>query len=175
MFAGPDLSGWTAEPTSPDPAFEALGRAHCIDRFPDHRAELADAHVLHDQRGPNGADILWYTDRYEASAFVYRTESGGLQAPGCAYSDHGEGVWVDRPDLAIMSWGSGSVSGTQGVVDPDAARVVLETEGGREIVASSADGHFIAWWPFDDEVAMARSYDAAGGLLSEAARPEIPD
>ncbi|MFN8519601.1 MAG: hypothetical protein U0667_09520 [Chloroflexota bacterium] len=170
--AGVDFSGWTAVPTTPDPAFEARGRERCIDPFPDHRSELDGAKVLHDQRGPNGASIVWYTDRYDASTFVYRTTDGELQAPGCGYADHGEGISPPE-ELRIGPWGSGAVSGTEGEVDPAAARVMLETESGRMIEASVADGRFLAWWPYDDLVAVARSYDADGELLAEASRPMV--
>jgi hypothetical protein len=156
-------TGWTAEPTSPDPEFlAALGPA-CEDNFSGEGLPelLGTGATLQDQRGPDGAAFLWTGDT-TAYCFIGRTDEGNLQSPFGAWREV-----VLAGSLKVEGNEPGPPSMVTGAVDPAAAAVEIETASGLLLRASTGDGRFVAWWPGKDPYTAIRSLAADGTVLEQ--------
>ncbi len=155
-------TGWTADPTSPDPEFLAAVRAACEDNFSGEDLQpllRADA-MLQDQRGPDGAAFLWTGDS-TAYCFLGRTSVGDLQSPFGAWRET-----VLAGPLALEGNEAGPPSMVTGAVDPAAAAVEIATASGLVLRATIGGGRFVAWWPGEDPVVTIRSLAADGTTLA---------
>ncbi len=150
-------AGWTAEPTTPDPAFLAAAKAGCNDSFSaDQRDLIATGALLQDQRGPDGAAFLWTGDS-TAYCFIGRAPDGNLQSPFGAWREVALGG-----SLALEGIEPGPPAMVTGAVDPAAAAVEIETTSGLKLRATIGDGRFVAWWPGVDPWVAVWSLAADG-------------
>ena len=169
-----DATGWTPEPTAPDPEYAAAAVEICLEEREVLRPmrgdlpELEQGPTLHDQRGEAGALLQWTTPKYSYSCFIYWDTTGfggGFETLGNSYVALGPDALT--VPVFVTSRSSGSISELEGQMDPAAARVEIETEGGQRIEATHGDGHFIAWWPARDPARAVRVYAADGSLIAE--------
>jgi len=160
---GRSPTGWTSEPTTPDPAFLADSGTQCEDNLTsgDGAQEmLRTAARLQDQRGPDGAAFLWTGDS-TAYCFLGRTSEGNLQSPFGAWREK-----VLSGPLAIEGNEPGPPAMVTGAVDPAAAAVEIETASGQLLRATTGGGRFVAWWPGTDRLVAVRSLDADDNVLA---------
>jgi hypothetical protein len=169
LGASPAFETWTAEPTEPDPAFREAAVEQCVQDdlhgpIVDDVAALTASPLLQDQRGPDGAALLWLGDELDVECFVFRTPAGdlsnGAASAGATWTGHDETlmlVGIQRGPPAIVS----------GLVDPAAAAVEIETGSGRRIRATVGHGRFLAWWPGTESSASVRALAADGTVIAE--------
>ncbi len=160
-------AGWTAEPTTPDPAFLAAAGPACEDNLTGNDVQqlLRTGALLQDQRGPDGAAFLW-TGESTAYCFIGRTPDGTLQSPYGAWRE----VVLDGP-LALEGIEPGPPGMVTGAVDPAAAAVEVETASGLKLRATIGGGRFVAWWPGTDRLVAVRSL-ATDGTMLQGAEPQ---
>lgn len=151
--SSPWLATWTAEPTEPDQGLLNLAGAQCRsiggDPAPQDR-------LIADQRGPDAVAILWADDdetMYCLAARTYGSVHGHIL--GGFMTDAGAGG-----ELSVADGECGTATLVTGFVPDGTESLVIETESGREVSASVADGRYLAWWPGPDAPVTLRTEDS---------------
>jgi hypothetical protein len=151
---------WSARPTARDPALALDGQKLCIEDGGMLRAGGVTL-VVHDQRGPDAAVLVWTNRIGVAECFVFRLRDGSLSTLGGAGADDlrlggrltPNGVADDQP----VFWMTGETG--------FASRVLVDLEDGTIVEASTGRGRFAAWWPHTSKPVRLRSFDDAGTLV----------
>jgi hypothetical protein len=173
-------ASWTAEPRAPGDLAPVL--ADCGKRLDQDDAD----------RGVNGPD--WPAPR-EVSVVDWRGDMTLVQytgpqsetlcmwtAKGVAMSGRGhvkgreplgDRLFADfAPQLGMTDVNTGSsVQFLTGRVSPKVGKVVIGTEDGLEVTATTDNGWVVAWWPSLGKPKYVRLYDEAGGVLQTAPIP----
>lgn len=166
------LSGWSAIPDAPDPAYLAAAQRDCVPRFQEGMTPFTPEEVIQDQRGNRAVFIFQSrTEEAEGSCEVIEGKDGSLTWSG-GWSG---GMWSPTHDLWLEGWGD---TMNIGEVPRHAVRVVIETESGQAIEATVAHDRFLAWWPDADPSVSITAYDAAGTVIATipgaARQPTMP-
>jgi hypothetical protein len=159
------LQGWTAEPTEPDPTLLADAAQLCLEPFRQIAGDvdLSEHLLIQDQRGPDGAGFMW-TDGDDAGwCFVSRSADGGahLQAVGWTLANN----MTPGSMLMVTTHHCGPPTVVEGVVPAGTESLVIETEAGKAVTASVADGRFMAWWPEADNPVWLRTESTEADFL----------
>ena len=85
----------------------------------------------------------------------------------------GDRLFADfAPQLGMTDVRTGSsVQFLTGRVSPKVGKVVIGTEDGLEVTATTDNGWVVAWWPSLGKPKYVRLYDQAGGVLQTAPIP----
>ncbi len=184
VFAPPSAFGtWTATPSSPNPALVASVRDGCLpppgpDWTTEDRANAADLAtlplVIVDQRG-RGAVALFAERRPDGQASMMclsaADEDGQVMAGGGGSSTGARETPAIGPLRLFTAQRNGSEWGTYtayaGSVEPGVTQVTVERNSGSGVIASVANGYFLAWWPGDAYATSIIAYGAGGVALAE--------
>jgi hypothetical protein len=184
VFAPPSAFGtWTATPSSPNPALVASVRDGCLpppgpDWTTEDRANAADMTrlplVIVDQRG-RGAVALFAERRPDGQASMMclsaADEDGQVMAGGGGTSTGARETPATGPLRLFTAHRNRSEWGTYtayaGSVEPGVTQVTVERNSGSGVIASVANGYFLAWWPGDAYATSIIAYGAGGAVLAE--------
>lgn len=184
VIAPPSVFGtWTATPSSPNPALVASVRDGCIsppgsDWTAEDRAHAADIAALPlvvvDQRG-RGAVALFAEWRPEGRAsmmcFSAADEAGQVMAGGGGSSTGALESPATGPIRLFTANRNRSEWGTYtayaGSTEPSVIQITVERNTGSVVIASVANGYFVAWWPGDAYATRIIAYGPGGTILSE--------
>ncbi|MEX2210113.1 MAG: hypothetical protein WD846_04500 [Patescibacteria group bacterium] len=183
---------WTAVPTPVDPAFAEQMERNCatnrpaedLSSFdPQTRAEMEAQQeifrklplVVVDRRG-RAAIALFAERRPEGQAVVtcmtIAEEDGGSPVNGGGGS--ATGALESPPDGPLRLFSAlrdqsdaGIYTAYVGHVDPDVVQVTVERNSGGSVIASVANGYFVAWWPGDSYATTLVAYGEGGQILAE--------
>jgi hypothetical protein len=166
------LGPWQPGPVEPlDQDLASAAESQCRARTPQASGLPV---VLHDQRGDGVDTVVLAGPAGRASCQVAGDESGkvtwlaGSTPPGPVTSAPGLG------DISIDGMGStsgsdtGAVSDISGRTGAGIASVRIRLDDGREIVATTANGWFYAWWPGESTAISLSGDDAAGRMIASA-------
>jgi hypothetical protein len=177
-------AAWQPTPTKPD----ATTRKAATDRCPGITDAGPEATVpgssvrysqlplmVQDQRGPVALFIFGDGTTF-VHCLVWPNGDGTYSAVGgtAAYPAH---EMPGRLELETVSqsWAAASPEPIEIVSmygRTDAQRVVVTRDDGVSVVATVADGAFVAWWPGSSSPIAIVAYDAQGGAVaSESFRP----
>lgn len=184
VFAPPSAFGtWTATPSSPNPALVARVRDGCLsppgpDWTAEMRANAADLAslplVIVDQRG-RGAVAFFAERRPDGQASMMclsaADEDGQVMAGGGGTSTGARETPATGPLRLFTAHRNRSEWGTYtayaGSVEPGVTQVTVERNSGSGVIASVANGYFVAWWPGDAYATRIIAYGAGGAVLAE--------
>lgn len=173
-------ASWTAEPRAPGDLGPAL--ADCGKTLAQHDAD----------RGTNGPDwpaprevsvVDWRGDMTMVLYTGPQSESLCMRTPtGVSMSGHenvkgreplGDRLFADfAPQMGMTDVdGSNSTKILTGRVSPKVGKVVISTEDGLEVTATTDNGWVVAWWPSLGNPEHVRLYDQAGSVLQNAPIP----
>ena len=166
------LAPWQPGPVaSLDEDLAAAAESQCRARTPQASGLAV---VLHDQRGDGVDTVVLAGPDGQASCQVAGDDSGnvtwlaGSTIPGPV---------ADAPvsnDITIEGMGSssgsdtGTVSDISGRAGPSIASLRIVLADGREIVATTSNGWFYAWWPGEAVAISLFGDDAAGRMIASA-------
>jgi hypothetical protein len=183
---------WTAVPTPVDPAFvEQMERNCATDRPPDDlssidpqtRAEMEAQQeifeslplVVVDRRG-RAAVALFAERRPDGQAVVTcmtiaEVEGGPPVNGGGGSATAAMESPPDGPLRLISALRDQSDAGIYtayiGHVDPEVVQVTVERNSGDSVIASVANGYFVAWWPGEAHATNLMAYGDGGRVLAE--------
>jgi hypothetical protein len=183
---------WTAVPTPVDPAFvEQMERNCATDRPPDDlssidpqtRAEMEAQQeifeklplVVVDRRG-RAAVALFAERRPDGQAVVTcmtiaKVEGGPPVNGGGGSATASMESPPDGPLRLFSALRDQSDAGIYtayiGHVDLDVVQVTVERNSGGSVIASVANGYFVAWWPGDAHATNLIAYGDGGRVLAE--------
>ncbi len=147
------LATWSDLPLPPDAALTAKAVSHgssCV-------ADPGPIHVLiQDRRTPLSAALLFSAPNAFGSCFV--TSGGGGTSGGSGPPPGPMAGPISIDDNGTGSLGGGDARSLGGRVINTASRVVVQLADGRAVVASLANGHWLAWWP---DLTLARTVVAS--------------
>ena len=175
MAQGPadDLTTWSAQPLPPDPALtaEAIGEnSPCV--MDDNEDDIPPAPprvLVQDRRMQNTAAFLVQTAEHFGSCLISRwSGSGASWGPPLEASDGP--LTID--DARSQTLAHGAVTELGGRVGLEGARVVVRLENGREVIASTANGFWLAWWPATDRAIEVAALDGLGKELASVVPPQ---
>jgi hypothetical protein len=151
---------WSARPVARDPGLALAGQKLCLEDRGMLRAGDVTL-VVHDQRGPDAAVLVWTNRIGVAECFVFRLRDGSLSTLGGGGADEprleGKLTPRDIADDQPAFWMTGETG--------RATRVLIDLEDGTIVEASTGRGRFAAWWPHTSEPVRLRSFDDAGTLV----------
>ena len=165
---------WQPGPFEPlDHSLAAAAEARCRERTPQ---AIDLPVVLHDQRGDGVDTVLFAGPTGRASCQVAGDESGRYTwLAGSATTDP---VTPDptADDITVDGMGStsgsdtGTVSDISGRTGTAIATLRIQLDDGREVVATTSNGWFYAWWP-GESVAITLLGDDATGRQVASSKP----
>jgi hypothetical protein len=162
------LETWNARPLPPDPAMAAvaigengpclMGDAGAVD------PPLVPQILVQDRRTPNIAGFLVQSATHFGSCIVSRSS-------GMAGGGYGDPLGPMTSNLTIDSQGRGTVGDGEaeelgGRVALPGAQVVVRLENGQNVMASVANGFWLAWWPASNRATSVVAVDGSGGQLA---------
>ena len=175
----PPPSAAVLGPWQPGP-FERLDRSLADAAEAQCRANTPQASglpvVLHDQRGDGVDTVVFAGPDARASCQVAGDPTGkvtwltGSATRGPVIDQpKADGITVDAMASTSDSQ-NGTVSDISGRAGPAIAKVRIQLDDGREIIATTANGWFYAWWP-GESVAIALAGDDILGRMIASATP----
>ncbi|MGI5502225.1 hypothetical protein [Lentzea sp. CA-135723] len=173
-------ASWTAEPRAPGPELEgqiAACREEIVRRDEFHRKDLpgwpampTDVTVV-DQRGD--LTLVLFTGPQSDQTCLGTPK--GIEMQGGGGDPKGrpplgqakfrlEGLQLSNPDP-----GRGEPRRTLlGRVSPGVAKARIDTEDGRKVTGTIANGWLVAWWPTLSEAKSVTLYDGEGEIIETA-------
>lgn len=156
-----------------DPSLAAAAESECRARTPQASGLPV---VLHDQRGDGLDTVMFAGPTGRASCQVAGDESGKYTwLAGSATTDPATADPA-ADDITVDGMGStsgsdtGTVSDVTGRTGTAIASVRIHLDDGREVVATTSNGWFYAWWP-GESVAIALVGDDITGRQIAATTP----
>lgn len=182
------FAGWTATPTSTDPAVAEVVEDACRNLL-HHPADDPNFERMYDEEQrqkisawPDPATLpLVAQDRRGEVILAFFTD-GHIYAD-CTIQENGERGYgaIGLGELEGGSFGvlrvvggmsaEGSPEGVPplrsviGQAAPEVARVIIEREDGEPVTATVHGGYFLAWWPSSAHIVRITAYDEDGNTL----------
>lgn len=183
------FAGWTAMPTSTDPAVAEIVEDACR-KFLHHPADDPNFErmyneeqrrkisawpdpatlplVAQDQRGE--VILAFFTDgRIYADCTIQQNGERGYGAIGLGEIE-GERSGTLRVlggmSAEVSSDGVPPLRSVIGDMAPEVASVIIEREEGEPVTATVRSGYFLAWWPSDADIVRITAYDEEGNALA---------
>ncbi len=182
------FAGWTATPTSTDPAVAEVVEDACRNLL-HHPADDPNFERMYDEEQrqkisawPDPATLpLVAQDRRGEVILAFFTD-GHIYAD-CTIQENGERGYgaIGLGELEGGSFGvlrvvggmsaEGSPDGAPplrsviGQAAPEVASVIIERENGEPVTATVRGGYFLAWWPSSADIVRITAYDEDGNTL----------
>ena len=166
------VAPWQPDPVLPlDRDLAAAAESQCRARTPQ---AVGMPVVLHDQRGDGVDTVVMAGPDGKASCQVAGDDSGKVTwlagSTTTAPAADAPGAAVITIDDMGSSSGSqtGTVSDISGRTGAAIASLRIRLDDGREIVATTSNGWFYAWWPGESLAITLFGDDAAGRMIASA-------
>ena len=166
------LAPWQPQPVVPlDRRLATAAETKCRARTPE--ADGLDV-VLHDQRG-DGIDTVIFAGAEGKAQCQVAGDPGGTVVFLASGGTIGHVMSTPgASDIAIAGMGSSSGSQTGSVTDISGragaavASVRIRLADGRQILATTSNGWFYAWWPGEAVAVLLVGDDATGRMIATA-------
>lgn len=179
VLLGPGSSApaaaWAPVPTAvPAPAAARLV-AGCEDRIAQHRWPINRGQVsaaLAEQRGASTAVLLVADGGHDAICIDPHGSgtgsAGGIAGPLVGISIEGPASGALTVDETPGGPGLGLWAVYGRISSPRAVKVLVTLTDGRQVTATLAHGHYMAWWPATTGADGIRAVDSAGHTVAVA-------
>ena len=159
---GPDATGTSLEPWTPDPAFEAAARTVCFDQLGLDESPLGL--VFQDQRR---ADLAYFqfADDVKIAECMVRILPGGKPSVVASRSESIFSSGQHGFDEPYYEWPDTGVRLVSGFVPDEVAAVWVELEDGTRLRASLGNDHYVAWWLAEVDPALVVGLSSTGAEL----------
>lgn len=182
------FAGWTATPTSTDPAVAEVVEDACRSLL-HHPADDPNFERLYDEEQrrkisawPDPATLPLVAQDQRGEVILAFFTDGHIYAD-CTIQQNGERGYgaIGLGELDGVSFGvlrvvggmsaEGSPDGVPplrsviGQAAPEVASVIIEREDGETVTATVQGGYFLAWWPSSADIVRVIGYDEDGNTL----------
>ena len=182
------FAGWTATPTSTDPAVAEVVEDACRNLL-HHPADDANFERMYDEEQrrkisawPDPATLPLVAQDQRGEVILAFFTDGHIYAD-CTIQQNGErgygaiglGELEGGPLGLLRVVGGVSAEGSSDGVPPlrsvigqaasEVASVIIEREEGEPVTATVRGGYFLAWWPSSAEIVRITAYDEDGDTL----------
>jgi hypothetical protein len=182
------FAGWTATPTSTDPAVAEVVEDACRNLL-HHPADDPNFERMYDEEQrrkisawPDPATLPLVAQDQRGEVILAFFTDGHIYAD-CTIQQNGErgygaiglGEIEGERSGALRVLGGMTAEGSSdgvpplrsviGDVAPEVARVIIERDEGEPVTATVRDGYFLAWWPSSADIVRITAYDVEGNAL----------
>jgi len=191
------FAGWTATPTSTDPAVAEVVEDACRNLL-QHPADDPNFERMYDEEQrrkisawPDPATLPLVAQDHRGEVILAFFTDGHIYAD-CTIQQNGERGYgaIGLGELEGGPFGplrvvggmiaEGSSDGVPplrsviGEAAPDVASVIIEREDGEPVTATVRGGYFLAWWPSSADIVRITAYDEEGNTLGSIQGPHAP-
>jgi hypothetical protein len=182
------FAGWTAVPTSTDPAVAEVVEDACR-KLLHHPADDPNVERMYDQEQrreisawPDPATLPMVAQDHRGEVILAFFTDGHVYAD-CTIQQNGERGYgaiglgeLDAGPFGVLRvvggmTAEGSSDGVPplrsviGEAAPEVASVIIEREEGEPVTATVSGGYFLAWWPSSADIVRITAYDNDGIAL----------
>lgn len=182
------FAGWTATPTSTDPAVAEVVEDACR-KLLHHPADDPNFERMYDEEQrrkisawPDPATLPLVAQDQRGEVILAFFTDGHIYAD-CTIQQNGErgfgaigvGELEGGPLRLLRVVGGMATEGSSdgvpplrsviGEAAPDVARVIIERDEGEPVTATVHGGYFLAWWPSGADIVRITAYDEDGNTL----------
>ncbi len=167
----PGRGTWTTEPSALDAGMQDVAQRLCLEPIlADSDGSLEDVEPIQDQRGADGAGFAWIGPQQLAHCVVIGNGDGTYRPATSVLTSEDPGT-TGELDLGIRFVGPPTIA--IGTLGPGSEGVRLRLADGTDVLATTNDGYWLAWWPGDLAIEHLYGLDTAGAIVDEREATEL--